>query len=595
MRRLGVLIILALLITALSPGVTGTNVTGKVSVEINPNSELLSIVYYLAFGRNDPFIIERGGYLDDVDRYFGPYRNHPAVGMLRDYLGNSESVSERDMRLYYLEDELLLCTKPPELNPGENIGDRWTLDFIRALRDFAERSHFMEFYESHRGYYDEDLRIYEGALSLLPPDEFMGPYLDLSNVRFEFEHPFLVAVHGHSFNPVKDGVQVYGAGGMVPLVRRDAQRTLWSYRTARDTMFGLPLNRDYLNNTGLDRLIYLSFVYHELGHDVTVPALDSSEKTHSLRYLEDTIEGHMPYLARYDLHFWWDDMMIYEGFADGWADFALSNVDPDYVSLSLWLQRGWGEFWMGDMVELYRKYAGMSRENGVPIGDYVGDMLDDLSSRIPPEKAETLFQERVPITPLMAFDRGAVTGKVVVVYGTRNPDPTGTERDRETAELIADNLRAFYSDWDGNVEITVKADVNLTEEEFRENLVLVGGPYSNAVVDELDEEFPLRFVPVGGSHWVLEKNANWSIQSYLLTADEADPVKTGELGNVTGEAVVMAVRNPNDPENYIVWVAGEDRDLTALFQNPTYYLSSYEVWSEKGIEMAFYVQPLASS
>ncbi len=278
MRRLGVLIILALLITALSPGVTGTNVTGKVSVEINPpNSELLSIVYYLAFGRNDPFIIERGGYLDDVDRYFGPYRNHPAVGMLRDYLGgNSESVSERDMRLYYLEDELLLCTKPPELNPGgENIGgDRWTLDFIRALRDFAERSHFMEFYESHRGgYYDEDLRIYEGALSLLPPlMSSWGPYLDLSNVRFEFKHPpFLVAVHGHSFNPVKDGVQVYGAGGMVPLVRRDAQRTLWSYRTARDTMFGLPLNRDYLNNTGLDRLIYLSFVYHELGHDVTVP------------------------------------------------------------------------------------------------------------------------------------------------------------------------------------------------------------------------------------------------------------------------------------------------------------------------------------
>ncbi len=86
--------------------------------------------------------------------------------------------------------------------------------------------------------------------------------------------------------------------------------------------------------------------------------------------------------------------MIYEGgFADGWADFALSNVDPDYVSLSLWLQRGgWGgEFWMGDMVELYWKYAGgMSRENGVPIGDYVGDMLDDLSSRIPPRRRRPL-------------------------------------------------------------------------------------------------------------------------------------------------------------------------------------------------------------
>ncbi|WP_297499345.1 hypothetical protein [Thermococcus sp.] len=36
---------------------------------------------------------------------------------------------------------------------------------------------------------------------------------------------------------------------------------------------------------------------------------------------------------------------------------------------------------------------------------------------------------------------------VLVVYGTQNPDPSGTEYDRKTAEEIADNLRTFYSLW----------------------------------------------------------------------------------------------------------------------------------------------------
>ncbi|WP_148882328.1 DUF4932 domain-containing protein [Thermococcus aciditolerans] len=596
MKRLWALIILALFIGAAAPQVTGYNVTERVSVEISPNSELLSVVYYLAFGRSDPFVIDRGGYLDEVDSYFAPYRNHRAVQMLREHLENTSSISERDLRLYYTEYYLLLCTEPPELQPWGNIGDPWTLDFIEALRDFARESDFMTFYRTHQDYYWEDLGIYENALSLLPMDEFMGRYTDVSNVRFEFLHPFLVAIHGHSFNPVRDGVQIYGAGGMVPLVRRDPQRTAWSYKTARDTMFGLPLNMDYVNNTGLDELIYLGFVYHELGHDITLPGLYANYgDTYSLAYLEDTIEEDMPYLARYDIHFWDRTGMIYEGFADGWLDFTLSNVDPDYAALAVWLQRAWGEFWIDEVLQLYGKYAAMSVQNSVPLDDYVDEMLVDLRTLIPPENAGKLYSERVPVTPLRAFDRGAVEGRVVVVYGTQNPDPSGVEMDRKTAEAIAENLRVFYSQWDGTVEVSVKADVNVTDEDMGSNLVLVGGPYSNSLVDELDEGFPLRFVPVGDGHWVLDRNPDWGIYSYVLTSNEEDPVITGELGSITGTAVIMAVRNPYNQGNYIVWVAGENRNLTALFQNPTYYLSSYEIWSEKGIEMGFYVQsPCAS-
>ena len=596
MRRLCALVILAFIIGAVASPVTGYDVTDRVSVEISPNSELLSVVYYLAFGRTDPFVIDRGAYVNEVDSYFAPHRNHRAVLMLREHLENSSSISERDLKLFYLEYNLLLCTEPPELQPWGNMGDQWTLDFLDALRDFARESDFMAFYLDHWNYYREDMGIYTKALSLLPPDDFMGRYTDVSTVRFEFLHPFLVAIHGHSFNPVMNGVQIYGAGGMVPLVRRDPQRTAWSYRTARDTMFGLPLNRDCVNNTGLDELIYLGFVYHELGHDLTLPGIYSSYgDLYALAYLEDTIEGDMPYLARYDIHFWDRVGMIYEGFADGWQDFALSSVDPDYVTLAIWMQRGWGEFWIDEILGLYGKYSQMSVRNSVPLGTYVDEMLVDLRSMIPPSDAGRLYDERVPVTSLRALDRGAVEGRVVIVYGTRNPDPAGTERDRETAEAIAENLRKFYSQWDGTVNVSIKPDVNITPEDLRLNVVLVGGPYSNSLVDDLDENFPLRFVPSGGNHWVLEKNPGWDIYSYVLTLNADDPVITGELGSVTGEAVIMAIRNPQNPENYIVLVAGESRNLTALFQNPTYYLSSYEIWSEEGIEIGFYVQPLSSS
>lgn len=362
-------------------------------------------------------------------------------------------------------------------------------------------------------------------------------------------------------------------------------------------MFGLPLNRDYVNNTGLDELVYLGFVYHELGHDITLPGLYSNYgDTYSLAYLEDTIEEDMPYLARYDIHFWDRTGMIYEGFADGWLDFALSSVDPDYAALAVWLQRAWGEFWIDDIVELYGKYANKSVQYGTDIQRYVPDMVKELGERIPEENASLLYQQRVPVTPLRAFDRGAVTGKVVVIYGTQNPDPTGSEYDRETAELIADNLRTFYSQWDGSVEIVVKADVNVTGDELGENLVLVGGPAANSVVAGMQEHFPLRFVKEG-NYWVIEHGTNWSVGSFIITENEGDPVVKGrlDLSDDPTAALLIAVRNPNNPENYIVWIAGADRYGTRLFRNPTYYLSSYEIFTGKEIEIGFYVQPLVPS
>ncbi|NJE61080.1 DUF4932 domain-containing protein [Thermococcus sp. 21S7] len=585
-----VTILILLLVPLTIPETSAVKIDTNVSVEINPNAELLGIVYYLAFGK-DPFVVDRGSYLTEVEDHFGKFRDSKAVLLLKSYISRGRSVPEKDYLLMGIEYYLLLCSDPPELEPMTTLGYPWfENEFLPALREFARESDFMGFYDSHMDYYREDLRIYENALKMLPPDEFMARNAGVRNVTYEFLHPYLVAVHGHSFSPAINGTEIWGAGGMLPLVRRTPQRTLWSCKTARDTMFGLPLNRDYLVNEGLNELLYLAFVYHELGHDVTVPALNSYRNLSSLPYLTDVIRRDMPYLAVYDIHFWDDYGMIYEGFADGWEDFAMGHVDPEYAEVEMWMQRGWGEFWIDEMVELYGKYANKSVHYGVDIQRYIPNMAKELRERVPEENASLLYQQRVPVTPLRAFDRGAVTGKVVVVYGTQNPDPKGAEYDRETAELIADNLRTFYSQWNGSVEIVVKADVNVTEDELGENLVLVGGPAANSVVAEMQEHFPLRFVKEG-NYWVIEHSPNWSADSFIITENESDPVVKGQLNlsDSPTATLLLAVRNPNNPENYIVWIAGADRYGTRLFRNPTYYLSSYEIFTGKGIEMGFYV------
>ncbi|NJE75866.1 DUF4932 domain-containing protein [Thermococcus sp. ES12] len=602
MKRLVALIIVFFLASTAIPA-GAYSLDSQTTVAIPQNYELLGIVYYLAYGPQDPFVTYRGQYLNDVESWFGRYRNHEVVRMLREYLTGANSISERDYRLLYLDQVAL--SLPPGMQVGVppsqiknlawflGVDTEWMSEFLTALRDFAEETDFSEFYSLHEAYYQKDIDLYAGALQLLPPKDFMGRYMDLTGIEFKFLHPYLVAFHAHAYRPRG----VYGLAGIQPLVRRIPQRTLWSLKTARDTMFGLPLNRDCLNNPGLDRLNYLGMVYHELGHDISTRELNLYDSLpEELSYLESTIEEDMPYLAVYDIHFWGDYGMVYEGFADGWEDFAIANVDPEYAELAMWMQRGWGEFWIDEMVELYRKYANESVRNNGDIRMYIQEIAEELKKKVPEENAPVLYQKRVPVTPLRAFDRGAITGKVVVVYGTQNPDPEGTEYDRETAELIANNLKTFYSQWNGSVEIVVKADVNVTDDELGENLVLVGGPAANSIVAEMQEHFPLRFVKEG-DYWVIEHNTNWSVDSFIITENESDPVLKGrlDLSDDLTAALLLAVRNPDDPENYIVWIAGADRYGTRLFRNPTYYLSSYEVFTGKEIEMGFYVQPLASS
>ncbi|ALM74650.1 DUF4932 domain-containing protein [Thermococcus barophilus] len=595
MRKLLIFLIFVILT---SPVYSYQYQTDKVYVEINPNEELLSIVYYLAFGA-DEFVIPHHDYIQDVEAYFASYKNHTAVQILRQYFSDAETIPQRDYKLFVLDAYILQFSNPPEM---KRIYAGWQdsdLDkIIDALRTFAQDTNFMEFFKAHERYYKRDLEVYASAIQLLPPDEFMKHYMNLTNVMFEFHLPYLLCIHGHSFYAKDNGTEIYGSGGMPPLVRRAPPRTLWSLERAKDTIFGLPLNAVYVNNRKFDELWILDFIYHELGHDITSEKLDEyySSEVEPLRYLEDTIEEDMPYLGAYDIHFWFDTMMIYESFADAWAYFALSHIDKDYAEWNLQMQKAWGEFWQDYMITLYQKYTALSIKENRSFSEYIPLILRELVEKIPPENTKEIYENNVPVTPLRALDDTVREGEVVIVYGTQNPDKKGSEYDRETAEIVKSYLETFYSQWHEYIKIEVKADVNMTNEDLRKDLILIGGPVSNKVVQQFEGYFPLRFVYKNGA-WILEKNPEFgSVRTFLITPDNIKEIPFMELSYSSPQtSLLLAIRNPLKKDNYIIWIAGADRYSTRRYRNPTYYLVSYEIYDGEKIEDGFYVQPLLSS
>ena len=129
----------------------------------------------------------------------------------------------------------------------------------------------------------------------------------------------------------------------------------------------------------------------------------------------------------------------------------------------------------------------------------------------------------------------------------------------------------------------------MTDEDLKKDLILIGGPASNKVVDQLDEGFPLRFVFSNGT-WILEKNAEFkNVRTFLITDQNIKEIEfTSKTYNSPLTSLIMAIQNPYRQDNYIIWIAGTDRYGTRRYKNPTYYLLSYQIYDGRVIEDGFY-------
>lgn len=150
--------------------------SGNVCVEVNPYTELTNVVFHLA-GWNSNNLTP---YSQEVNSHFAPYRNHRAVLLARKAL--REGLGYDAIPRFAME----LNSTEWSINLVERVhGDKKLLnELATAMKDFARESNFSAFYESHRGFYREQI----GLFLRENPDVFSLPRFEENFFREKKSH-----------------------------------------------------------------------------------------------------------------------------------------------------------------------------------------------------------------------------------------------------------------------------------------------------------------------------------------------------------------------------------------------------------------------
>ncbi len=122
---------------------------------VDPRVELLSIVFRLA-GNSEYNMSPLKTYTADIDAYFSPYKDHPAVTLAR------KLASERDVGFDAVMGLAVRLSPPPTLKPvvaftddvpDARFGKDNAILFAQRLADFYRDTHFEKFLAAHQAFY----------------------------------------------------------------------------------------------------------------------------------------------------------------------------------------------------------------------------------------------------------------------------------------------------------------------------------------------------------------------------------------------------------------------------------------------------------
>ncbi|MBW2964216.1 S-layer protein [Candidatus Woesearchaeota archaeon] len=154
------------------------------------------------------------------------------------------------------------------------------------------------------------------------------------------------------------------------------------------------------------------------------------------------------------------------------------------------------------------------------------------------------FKELVPKQEISAVDENVsnflapfiIHGKFDARIIVGSPDPHGPEKARSRDGYYGIDLALFFGTFLNYVpEINVRLDTDVTPEELKENLILIGGPITNQIVAKVNEQLPIYFAP--------DKTIYSRISKTAYSSDE------------TG--VIVKIKNPFNPEKAVLVVAGK--------------------------------------
>lgn len=550
MKKVAVFLVTLMFLSSLPLGATQAQ-EPQVAVEVDPNLELFSVVYILAFNGSDPFIIAPRDYVQDVLTYFALYKEHEAVKYIREIFSDSSSYYHQDSVIMDLSSRLALLDYLPN---ETNLGD------LKPLAEFAKESDFMKFYKAHEEEYVKYTSSIVSYLKNVP--EIHKKFFGFTYQEYRVELSYSIRIHPHA---IFRGEKAYCIG-YAPPSKYKAQ------------MFQQVVT-----------------IFHELTHPLIIDFLgENYEFFKNKSYYLDEVRSQMPITTSRDyLHFGSFSKYLNELLTESLAEyFALkSGIPEDFVKFRS-LQMSTDLYLIQDFLKEYEHFEKIRKENET-LFDYAPIMAERMENWATQENISEYFRIKTPVTGLWAVDRIKYMGKVIIVYGTQNPDKSGTEYDKETAEDYRRTLeKSFIWYYGSSPEIIVKADVNLTDDDLKENLILIGGPVANKITKELNDKLPINFVQ-DENGWSLKRNpsAVKDFNAFLITNESIIGLSLNSTIPYDGSVgVLQIIRNPWNEKNFIIVLAGLTRYGTRSISKNQDFTASYKIFGNNYIELGFYKQ-----
>ncbi len=121
----------------------------------------------------------------------------------------------------------------------------------------------------------------------------------------------------------------------------------------------------------------------------------------------------------------------------------------------------------------------------------------------------------------------------LIIVGS--PDPHGPDKARSRDGYYGMDLALFLGTFLNYVpKFNVKLDTEVRDEDFQNNLILIGGPVVNKVVEKVNQKLPIRFE---------HSNIQSSISNDVYPQDEC--------------GIIVKTKNPFNADKYVLVVAGK--------------------------------------
>ncbi|AHF80528.1 Hypothetical protein TES1_1144 [Thermococcus paralvinellae] len=526
----------------------------QVVVEINPNLELFAVVYILAFNGSDDFIIAPKNYIKDVLTYFAPYKEHPAVYLMRETFPRDLPWHLRDTSIRRWSDQLF------RMRYLGNESDELLSGLLKELVHFAKESDFIHFYKLHEGDYEQAINQSKKALKpeyILKLDSLFNK----SYQEYKVELSYSLAIREHA--AILDNTAYY-IGHAV-----------------------------HISSTPQANFYYAWIGIHEFTHTFVDPIIyKHAQELLSVDYYLKAAKNEWAY-ATYDGHFYTNYGYIEENLVEAVANYIILSDYPAFSKWRILQDAAVGYPLVGDFLVDIEK---MNKTLDI----YISQLPERMRKLATPNNVTKYFWERTPITGFLALDRSYKMGEIIIVYGTQNPDRIGVEYDKQTAFQLKKMLEnsVAWGKYSIKPIITVKSDKELTKDDLKQNLILIGGPVANEIAKRISPALPLNFA-FNEKRWEIKKNLS-NIQEFY-----AFQFFNGSIAQISANSIVPyayplqifeVIRNPWNRNNFIMVLAGIDRYCTRriaremLVEKPISYLIESGDYVESGFYIQFYLE-----